>query len=256
MEPQTITGKWQTLTQAAASLGVSYRTISRRVAANQLETKHNEQGQKLVYIPDCPDDGSRVSPDDRQVSPDGDRQPEAVTAMTTTVDNVTQLAERQMDFMLNQIHTEQTAHRKTRRIAITAWAVLVALLIAAGGISWWLSGELSSTRQLADNSERNAVEITERLIQVSDSLATTGDELDAERDKTERLISELSAAQIAAITSEAKRETAEQLHLAAEARLVDLSRRLSDLESRGVAQVDEISNALEAKETALVEPEN
>ncbi len=54
-----MTEEWLTLTEAAAKLGVSERTLHRRITTNNYQTK-TENGRKYVLLPD---DGSKTAVD-------------------------------------------------------------------------------------------------------------------------------------------------------------------------------------------------
>ena len=62
-------GKWLTMSDTVATLGVSERTIQRRVKAGRLETKLDANGHKLIFLSD-EELSTLVGDNDRQIEAD------------------------------------------------------------------------------------------------------------------------------------------------------------------------------------------
>ncbi len=220
-----VTGHWVTIDQAAALLGVSERTVRRRVARGEIRAGNAEaDGRRVVLVeradrtgPD--DDRTRRTPDD-QADGDGGGWTEGVhddrtvtgAALAVMADRSVNLAERRADELSADLV-------RVRRLAATGWAAaaVVGVLAAVGAVWGVRSIEVVRGRAAAadaaagvlagvvDAERERADTVTGRLAELTDELVTAAATAEAERVRGGLLADELADARARAERAEADR---------------------------------------------------
>ena len=201
-----MTDTWVSPLKAAELLGVSERTVWRRIKASELESRADADGRREVRIntPDTSDKSSDKHSD--TVSVVRDQAERQLQVAATAVG----LAEKHSDY-----HME--ALGRSRRIAIAGWAMAFVLLVTIVFGAWytarqtgWLDVErskavglaenLSDTQTHLTNAESRVVLLADKLDQANTDqrqltadLATARLDLHTERTKAENLKNELKA---------------------------------------------------------------
>lgn len=168
--------EWMTLTDAASQLGVSVRTVQRRIAAGELDTT-TDNGRRLVAIV-TPDNGATRRDtggghDDATV----ERSMQLAAAVSASADRVRVLAERRAD----ELRADLT---RTRRWAWSGWASAAVVGVAASVGAVVVTDQLATAEAqrdaLADTVSRAdtaAVSSEAREARLTADLATMADAL-------------------------------------------------------------------------------
>ena len=172
---------WMSLADAASRLGVSIRTVQRRIAAGELESM-TDNGRRLVAVV-TPDNGA-TRRDDGGGHDDAvvERSMQLAAAVSASADRVRALAELRADELRADLAT-------TRRWAWSGWASAAVVGVAASVGAVVLSGKLASaeTRRdtLADavsmadaaamSSEAREAVLTDAVASMADALAEAHD---------------------------------------------------------------------------------
>ncbi len=112
---------WQTLTDAAAALGVSTRTLQRRIVAGELPSRKDHRGRVEVQVPlaDLP---SEVAAS-HALQAHADAHEQQAAALVRQVSVLTQLVE--------QHHAELQQVRADNRQAVRAWQLAASVAVVA-----------------------------------------------------------------------------------------------------------------------------
>jgi excisionase family DNA binding protein len=148
---QTTTA-WTTIDEAAARLGVSTRTLQRRIQSGALRSQRREDGRTLVEVDACPT--PVVAPElverlERQAE-DTNR----VAALAAVTAEQTALAYRdRLQTVEASLQDARSSARSWRVLAVAALSVSLSAVVVAG----YLGGERAATgRQVSDMAERLA----------------------------------------------------------------------------------------------------
>jgi hypothetical protein len=237
---------WQTVEQAAVTLGISTRTIARRIAKGELESRLNA-GRREVYIavPESVETVQGELTGSDAVPPPANR-PEynaeyeqtvrqtvaAACAPGADVETSTALilAEdraRRAEMAISVIQQSTAIVRDEVRVARTAsrWAWGMVAAVAAGAMVavWWTTANVTRSQQVQDA-------LRERIANVSDRAEVLTREQETMRDELERarLATARAEGQLQEIRGEAE-SARTQLAAAQEAALKDAR----DRENRG-----------------------
>jgi excisionase family DNA binding protein len=144
---------WTTIDEAAARMGVSTRTLQRRIQSGALRSQRRDDGRTLVEVEACPT--PVVAPElverlERQAE-DTNR----VAALAAVSAEQTALAYRdRLQATEASLNDARSSARSWRVLAAAALCVSLAAVVAAG----YLGGERAATgRQMSDMVERLAV---------------------------------------------------------------------------------------------------
>jgi hypothetical protein len=152
---------WQTLTDAAAALGVSTRTLQRRIAAGELPSRKDERGRVVVQVALDALPPEVAATHALQTHADAHQQQAVALAQQVAV--LTRLAE--------QHHAELQRVRDDNRLAIRAWQVAASVAVAAsvilGAVSIRNGSDGVTSRQPDDMAVVPAPAVLQRVRQVS-----------------------------------------------------------------------------------------
>jgi hypothetical protein len=157
---------WQTLEEAALTLGVSSRTLHRRIARNEFQTRMNAGRREiLVSLPDpvVPEADVTLVDEHEPVSRAADNHHASTDTMLALHED--RLRRTDMVVMAYQQSMVQVAEqvRRSRAHVRIAWAsvAVVALMLFAGGL--WSVNRLSQAQthvgHLSDELERTRLEL-------------------------------------------------------------------------------------------------
>jgi hypothetical protein len=137
------TVRWLGLTEAAAALGVSVRTVQRRVKTGELEHQ------------DMP--GGRVSVAVRTDATDGGQAADELVHLRTQVDTTNRMtaalvamAEREGKVLADRVRQTEAALVTTRRHRTVAWTAAAVFAVVAGvtaGVSWTTSARVAEAEE-------------------------------------------------------------------------------------------------------------
>lgn len=221
---------WLPTAAAAAALNISPRTLARRVAANQLPTKIDPAGRKLVGVPaeavngshqqPWPDNGSQAD-NGSQWQPDADK-----TALALAGGAV-----RGWQTAANEVKADLARSRRLSRLM----GAIVTVLVVSGGVGiWWATKTTTQAQAQHEAVVGRLDDATTRIVQLSDGLVDERKRAEAERKQgTER---------VAALNQQLRTSEAQAAVLA-----VSRDRALEDL-AKALSERD----ALRATQTAAV----
>ena len=193
--------QWVSPRRAAEIIGISERTVWRRVKNSELESRLSDQGHREIRIE------SPVTPSDNvsdSLSVIRDQSEREIRVAGTTIEATRRLAE---------VHLQDL--QRARRIGLVAWLTTAALVaaIAAGG--FYALRTLDTTERALDAERIHATDQAERLTDITDRLANAGGRLTAaevalkaERDKTSTLQERIQDLQGDIVTAERARADA------------------------------------------------
>jgi phage protein D len=149
------------LTDAAAALGVSTRTLQRRIAAGELPSRKDERGRVMVQVALDALPPEVAATHALQTHADAHQQQAVALAQQVAV--LTRLAE--------QHHAELLQVRADNRLAIRAWQVAASVAVAAsvilGAVSIRNGSDGVTSRQPDDMAVVPAPAVLQRVRQVS-----------------------------------------------------------------------------------------
>ena len=186
--------QWVSPGRAAELIGISERTVWRRVKNGELDSRLSDQGHREIRIE------SPVTPSDNvsdSLSVIRDQSEREIRVAGTTIEATRRLAE---------VHLQEL-HR-ARRVGLVAWLTTAALVaaIAAGGI--FALRTLDTTERALDVERAQAVDQAERLTDAKERLTASEAALTAERDKTNTLQERIQDLQGDIVTAERARANA------------------------------------------------
>lgn len=160
---------WMTMEQAAAVLDVSTRTVQRRVAGGDLEARTTDDGRREVLIDDTPSDGRRP------VAPDvGDMVVEQHDRALALAERVTGVGQVTAD------HLAEQARAARRMVAVVGVTLSVVVTVGVvGGV--WAAYRIGTTDAALAASAADLDDTVADNVALRDDLASTADQLDAER---------------------------------------------------------------------------
>ena len=157
---------WLPTAAAAAALNISPRTLARRVAANQLPTKADPAGRKLVGVPAEAVNGSHQQPwpdNGSQADNDSQRQSDAdKTALALAGGAV-----RGWQTAANEVKADLARSRRVSRLM----GAIVAVFVMSGGVGiWWATKTITQAQGRHDAAvgqlEASALRVRELVDQV------------------------------------------------------------------------------------------
>jgi C4-dicarboxylate-specific signal transduction histidine kinase len=192
---------WQTLEEAALTLGISSRTLHRRITRNEVETRlNNGRREVLVEIPDPPEPQEMQQADahpqptpvsvSHEESPQADNVRQTMLALSEDRIRRTDLAIMAYQQSVNVVAADA---RRTRNSARLAWSLtgtmIVALflcitwathrLTAAEGQVQRLSDQVETLSASAQQREAEATALRQQAASATVSAAKTEGELSA-----------------------------------------------------------------------------
>jgi len=183
-EVRNMAENWELIEKAAARLGVSVRTVERRVRSGALKSRLDAKGRREVLVPACPTGTDILS--DRL----SDAQ-EAAQRQLSLAATAAGLAKQSADQARGDL-------QKARRNALAGWTVagvLLAILAGAAYIIGARGGDLAVERQRADTLRAD--------------LAGARADVSAAEAQAARLVLELDAARADVDTARADKARAE-----------------------------------------------
>ena len=193
--------QWISPRRAAEIIGISERTVWRRVKNGELDSRLSDQGHREIRIE------SPVTPSDNvsdSLSVIRDQSEREIRVAGTTIEATRHLAE---------VHLQEL-HR-ARRVGLVAWLTTAALVatIAAGGI--FALRTLDTTERALDveraqaaNQAERLSDTKERLTDTTDRLTASETNLQAERAKIDTLQERIQDLQGDIVTAERERANA------------------------------------------------
>lgn len=204
----TNTTTWATLEDAAAALGISVRTVQRRVAAGVLPAEKGADGRVLVRLPDDTDSPTAIVGAMM-------KQHDTTLQMSSLLSDAHAVLGRRYDDLTTAHHQLQRDLDRTRRrgwMAGTAALVLGVVAVASVGTMAVLVG--AADRQ-TDAAQRAAVDAQTR----ADALQSLTTTMQVDLVQTTAAAA-LSSAEVRHLTDRLAAAAAERDRLAAELRLV------------------------------------
>ncbi|KPK84028.1 MAG: hypothetical protein AMJ81_06715 [Phycisphaerae bacterium SM23_33] len=181
--PADKAGPWMTIPKAAAILGLNTRTVEGLIQAGELESRRRPDGQTEVLV------RTRASLADFGPA----REIAEIQVERTALDLAKRLTE-----------TREGELNRARRIAAAAWALVAALVIAAGMQLWWgldrgaqLEVQRATAAGLSQRLTSLGGQLTEekaRTAKLADELSTVRGDLRSLQAKKDQLQDELLAA--------------------------------------------------------------
>jgi hypothetical protein len=226
---------WQTVEQAAVTLGISTRTIARRIAKGELESRLNA-GRREVYI--CLPGGTAGGVETLQGELTGSDAPTgrpeynaeyeqtvrhtvaaAASAAGADVETSTALilAEdraRRAEMAISVIQQSTAIVRDEVRVARTAsrWAWGMVAAVAAGAMVavWWTTANVTRSQQQSEILRDRITAMTDRTDQMTREQETLRDDLERARLAAARAEGQLTEIRTEAQTTRAQLAAAQQ----------------------------------------------
>lgn len=163
---------WVDKATAASLLGVSARTMERRIAAGRVEVRKKEDGRVLVLVEDPPSPAdtecSSLTGDgaSQSRSPDSSREPRQ--------------CESCRDVLAASQRMVEQAELQVRRARLDAHvaAIVICLLLVLGGLGLWHSSrQMATARATVERLSATVTELSQARQQAIDELAEVRQEL-------------------------------------------------------------------------------
>jgi len=190
----TMTDQWVSPRRAAEIIGVSERTIWRRVKTSELESRLTDQGAREILV------GSPVTPSDNvsdSLSVIRDQAEREIQIAATTIDATRRLA---------NVHLQEL--NRARRVGLAAWLITATLVVSIAAGGYFALRTLDTTERALDAERIHATDQAERLTDTTDRLTASEVDLKAERDKTSTLQDRIQDLQGDIVTAERARADA------------------------------------------------
>jgi hypothetical protein len=213
---------WQTVEEAALTLGISSRTLHRRIARNEVETRlENGRREVLLTLPDVAPDAPSATSDTGgfQVS---DSMPQASSAMETSADTSDAVSQtmlalhedriRRTDLAIMAYQQSVTnAAREARRSRLGsrwAWATTSAALVTLCLGATWATHRLTRAEAQVDTMSTTLATVTVEAKIKSDEANRYREEAAEARVNAARVEGELTAtkSELAAVKAAPPRE--------------------------------------------------
>lgn len=167
---------WASMAEAAELLGVSQRTIRRRISAGELAGRIVHGRREVQLGPDTPRTNRT-----RRVNPNagGADDGRPVLALSVVADRAVTVAERMADDARRELH-------QARRWGRTGWGTAAAVLIAGGLLS-------ALTWRQAGVSDQAAADARQRAEDMAGQVARLESVVDTERGRVDQLAGTLEA---------------------------------------------------------------
>jgi hypothetical protein len=170
---EVMTNEWMSIEQAAVALGCSTRTIARRIKSNELETRTDADGRRLVLI--CRPKPAEPDPAPAAVSQPNDNP---VTSMVVAHG----FGGGEVVVRALQVIVDDTRHEalRARQTAVYAWAAAAALVIFTGAAVLWANHALSQDqvttqvlKQQLNDADTTVANLTTERDDLRDQLTVT-----------------------------------------------------------------------------------
>jgi len=169
-------GEWLTIGEAAARLGCSSRTISRRIAGGEMRINDGPDGRRvLLTVPD------RVAATVSALREEGDRQIQLAGAAVSAACHAQEQAEKTADLARGDLRRSQ---QWGTGLALSLFVILSAGGVGVGLGAWRISGQRADLVNIADD-----------LANVTDDLAVVVGERDRFAEIAETTADDLERAQ-------------------------------------------------------------
>jgi hypothetical protein len=165
--------EWQTVESAAVTLGVSTRTLARRISEGKIESRlENGRREVLVCLPDAPAEPEPAEDADREMEFEGQAlapqvyPAEAATALALAEDRLTSTQDRLRSTELTVTAFRQTAemaHREMRRAsvgALWAWGTVAAMAAGIVAVTGWTTAKVTRSQAQAEYLEQRMAAAT------------------------------------------------------------------------------------------------
>ena len=179
-------GRWVTLQDAAAELGVSTRTVERRARAGDLESRLSDQGRREVLIQSTPTRADMVADSLSVVKESSERQ---LAVASTAI----QLSQQQ-----GEAHKQEL--KRSRRIGAAGWSV-ASVLVIAGAFALWTIARQTGAIELQ---QARAGDLETRLTDAKADADDAEQLAEAERQRADTLSDQLHLAELAAEAQRAR----------------------------------------------------
>lgn len=198
---------WMNVAEAAAAMKVHPRTVERRIAANKIESRRNEQGQVqiLVNMPDVPDPVSTQAFE--TVRDLADRQVDIAAGSASALVHVAQEQAMRAENQLVIARQDAGRYRREAQMALGLVAVMLLLVVVAVG---WCAHAITAAQadaRLAGERAENATALAKTAQTDRDTERSRYDEAIVASAKAE---GELNAykTELATVVSQTRRHAA------------------------------------------------
>ena len=175
-----MSGRWVTLREAAAILGVSLRTIQRKIKTGEVEAREGRGGREVLL--NTPATGDEITR-------------ETLSLLEQQNERGIQIAATATGLAREQAQNYQLELQAARRGGRWAWCVIGVFLVAGGAGAWFINGALTRQETEIEATQRRADGLKGELEGARTSLSRREAEM-------EKLRSEIAAA-----TAEVKAQT-------------------------------------------------
>ena len=182
--------QWTTLQKAADILGVSIRTIHRRIKVGQYATQRQSDGRVSVCLrqSDIPD---AVAAQQKVV----DRLESQATETQRLAGTLATISEGQLIDMRQALDSSQSREAKYRRASLTGWSLVACMAIVGGmGVMYGI-GQVSEAKSLVGVYEAQNADTASRLAETVSDLDAT--KLSLSESETSREAAEVASSVIA-----------------------------------------------------------
>ena len=186
--------QWVSPKRAAELVGISERTVWRRVKNGELESRLSHQGHREILIISPVTASDNVSDSLSVIRDQSERE---IRVAGTTIEATRRLA----DVHLQELH-------RARRVGLVAWLTTAALVVSIGAGGYFALRTLDTTERALYVERINATNQADRLADVTDRLTASEVDLKAERDKTSTLQDRIQDLQGDIVTAERARADA------------------------------------------------
>jgi hypothetical protein len=174
--------EWLSVAQAAAALKVHPRTIERRMVANKIESRKNDDGQVqvLITLPDLPE----PAPSTEAVSSEAfetvkelaNQQVDIAAGSASALVRVAQEQAHRAENQLLVARQDAGRYRRESRFAVGLVAVILVMVI---GAVFWCTREITQSQADVRRASESAAAAAMDAKAAQDQLATKNNKLDA-----------------------------------------------------------------------------